>query len=326
MRTELVADSNLSITYNEDGSIASFTTSAGVVVLAPVGVKTDSATGLVSVSSAGVSPFAQNSTETAATPVAPNMQSVTVTNTESSASIFVGSVGKTTYNGTAELTGHAVGALGYFVMDASDQTAALAIGSEGKIDVLSGTVTTACAAENQIASNAGAITTGILCDNQLVTNTGTIGLLVGSRKTVSANSGTITTWYGDYHPDLSAVLPGTTRRSYINDDPGAPMVSKAAIVDASQHAYSPTTGEKIALAATCTYHIMIPAETLDALTLTFPAAPIDGQELLIKSTQIITSLTLSGNGETILDTITTIAALGSVRYKYLGSNNLWYKI
>ena len=104
------------------------------------------------------------------------------------------------------------------------------------------------------------------------------------------------------------------------------MVSKAAIVDASQHAYSPTTGETIALAETGTYHILIPAETLDTLTLTFPAAPIDGQELLIKSTKTITSLTLSGNGETILDTITTIAALGSVRYKYLGSNNLWYRI
>ena len=284
------------------------------------------ATGAMSLSASGVSPFAQTSKETAAIPVAPNLQSVTANNAAPSSAIFVGAIGKTIYNGTAALTGHGVGSLGYFVMDAVGQTAALAIGAEGKIDVVNGTVTTACAAENQITSNLGTITTGILCDNQLVTNAGTIGLLVGSRSTVSANTGAIATWYGTYHPDLSGVIGATTRRAYINDDPGAPMVSKAAIVDASQFAYAPTTGQNITLATTFTYHILIPAGALAALTLTFPAAPIDGQELFVKSTQTITALTLAGNGKTILDPVTTLAALGSVRFKYLGSNNLWYKI
>lgn len=72
--------------------------------------------------------------------------------------------------------------------------------------------------------------------------------------------------------------------------------------------------------------IFEPAGTLASGTVTFPANPRSNQKLKIASTQIITALTLAGNGKTIKNPITTIAAGGFAEYIYRLSNTSWYRI
>jgi len=92
---------------------------------------------------------------------------------------------------------------------------------------------------------------------------------------------------------------------------------------------TPLTGFAITVANGTRNLILTPAGTLAAGAVTFPASTslVDGQELLIASTQIITALTLTGNGSTISNAVTTLAAAGDrVRYKYVLSTATWYRI
>ena len=61
------------------------------------------------------------------------------------------------------------------------------------------------------------------------------------------------------------------------------------------------------------------------LTITFPASPIDGQQLRIASTLGVTTLTLS-SGLSIIGVITTIAAGGFASYIYEVGQNKWFRI
>lgn len=75
--------------------------------------------------------------------------------------------------------------------------------------------------------------------------------------------------------------------------------------------------------------IHAPAGHLTSLTIVFPLgtglnAPLPRQEVLITSEHNITSLTLDGNGATIVNTVTSLGAGSSVRYKFLGGK--WYRI
>lgn len=75
--------------------------------------------------------------------------------------------------------------------------------------------------------------------------------------------------------------------------------------------------------------IHAPAGHLTSLTIVFPLgtglnSPLPRQEVLITSEHNITSLTLDGNGATIVNPITSLGAGNSVRYKFLGGK--WHKI
>jgi len=72
-------------------------------------------------------------------------------------------------------------------------------------------------------------------------------------------------------------------------------------------------------------YVLIPGVTLATLTLNMPANPIDGQEVCIKTTNEITALTHSGNGKTLLDAMTTMAAGAYATYRYIGSSTTWYR-
>lgn len=86
---------------------------------------------------------------------------------------------------------------------------------------------------------------------------------------------------------------------------------------------APVTGFNLTISATTT--ILDPAGTLAAGTLTFPAAPVDGQILRVNSSRIITALTLAGNGKTLKTTLTTIAAGGFFEFMYRATNATWYR-
>lgn len=75
--------------------------------------------------------------------------------------------------------------------------------------------------------------------------------------------------------------------------------------------------------------ILQPAGTLASGTITLPlnTGVPDGTEVLITSTQIITTCTIALNGAAqIFDNISTLAAGSSIRYRYYLSTNSWYNI
>jgi hypothetical protein len=225
--------------------------------------------------------------------------------------IVIGSAGKAFFESASSNisgSGHLVGALGWATVNASGRTAGLVIGNEGKIDVAAGTVTTGVISESQLSSNAGTITT-----------------LIGQRSTIVANSGTVSYFVGNYFPDHSAISGVTAKRCYQSDDANAPMQVKSAIISQALYSVVPTTGQNITIPDNYTEYLILPAGTLATLTVTFPANPIDGQEISFKTTQTITALTMAGNGKSIIDPITTLAALGYCTYRYLAASTSWYR-
>lgn len=62
-----------------------------------------------------------------------------------------------------------------------------------------------------------------------------------------------------------------------------------------------------------------------AILMPLQATCLDGQQLLVSSTQAVTSLTVSGNGSTMNGAPTTIAANGFFRMRYDGVFKAWYR-
>jgi trimeric autotransporter adhesin len=69
-----------------------------------------------------------------------------------------------------------------------------------------------------------------------------------------------------------------------------------------------------------------PAGTLATGTINMPAVPTDGQKLTIASSQQITALTMSGNGNTLLGALVTIGANGFATWQYRASNTTWFRV
>lgn len=88
---------------------------------------------------------------------------------------------------------------------------------------------------------------------------------------------------------------------------------------------SPSTGFNITVGAGIGLQLLSPAGTLLAGTVKMPAAPVNGQVLRIKTTQAITTLTLSPNtGQSLLGAIPTLALGGGIECIYQTSNTTWY--
>lgn len=81
----------------------------------------------------------------------------------------------------------------------------------------------------------------------------------------------------------------------------------------------PTSGASMHL-------LMTPLAGYAAGTVLMPAAPIDGQEVVVTSTQSVTTLTVSGNGASVNGAPTTLAANGFFRLRYDQVTNSFYRI
>ena len=83
----------------------------------------------------------------------------------------------------------------------------------------------------------------------------------------------------------------------------------------------PTSGGSVWL-------LLTPAAGYAAGTITLPAQAscVDGQEVLVSSTQFVTALTVAGNGSTVNGAPTTLAANGSLRLRFDGVFKAWYRI
>lgn len=71
-----------------------------------------------------------------------------------------------------------------------------------------------------------------------------------------------------------------------------------------------------------------PTGTIASTTITLPAVAncVDKQELLLNTTQTLTSITWAGNGATVTGAPTTLSANGFARLRYNALNTTWYRV
>jgi hypothetical protein len=83
----------------------------------------------------------------------------------------------------------------------------------------------------------------------------------------------------------------------------------------------PTNGQSM-------YLLLTPTAGFAAGTITLPpqASCVDGQELLVSTTQLVTALTVAGNGATAVNGApTTLAANAFFRMRYDGPAKSWFR-
>lgn len=98
-----------------------------------------------------------------------------------------------------------------------------------------------------------------------------------------------------------------------------------ALIDNRVNYQQPTTGFTITLNNFDWFVILDPSGTLATGTVKMPAAPTDGQIINIRTSQVITSLTINGNGAAVAGYSTGTLALGGILEAiYKASNTTWY--
>ncbi len=89
---------------------------------------------------------------------------------------------------------------------------------------------------------------------------------------------------------------------------------------------APTSGNTITIDSATPVLLLNPAGTLSTLTVNMPANPMDGMIARIGSDQGVTVLTVGGNGNTIKNAPTTLAAGGGLAWQYNKSGTTWFRI
>lgn len=96
----------------------------------------------------------------------------------------------------------------------------------------------------------------------------------------------------------------------------------------TQYAAPSSTGFSVTIAPPVAggsvYLLLTPGATYATGTIVMPAAPADRQEVSVMSTQIVTALTVSGNGYTVTGAPTTLAANGTFKLRYDAVLSAWY--
>lgn len=123
-------------------------------------------------------------------------------------------------------------------------------------------------------------------------------------------------------------LTGTNNDLHFVNSAGVDINVNLGALGVSVYDYQvPASGFAITIPNGTKRLVLNPAATLAAGTVTMPAAPYDGQEVGISSTQVITALTLSPNtGQTIADAITTIGVGGAATFLYNATTAAWYRV
>lgn len=102
------------------------------------------------------------------------------------------------------------------------------------------------------------------------------------------------------------------------------VVTAAARGDSGYGYAAPTTGGTVTLGAGVYNQIIDPAGTLATLTINMTPSPFDGQMVAIKVSQVVTALTVSGNGNSIAGNPTSAAVGSSFTGIYRAANTTWY--
>jgi len=95
-------------------------------------------------------------------------------------------------------------------------------------------------------------------------------------------------------------------------------------------AYVPVTGQTLTITddGLPRWLKMIPAGTLSTLAVTLPADEnaTDGQEILVTSTEVVTTLTINGNGATVNGAPSALTANGFFKLRYNALDVIWYRV
>lgn len=122
----------------------------------------------------------------------------------------------------------------------------------------------------------------------------------------------------------------TTLQAYMQANLTFPSVAAGVSQFVVQYAAPVATGFTVTLVSTSNnqWLVMSPLAAYAAGTITFPpvASVVDNQEILIFSTQIVTALTISGNGATVAGSPGFISGNGAIRFKYNALGSVWYCI
>lgn len=106
----------------------------------------------------------------------------------------------------------------------------------------------------------------------------------------------------------------------------------AATTEETQYASPNATGFSVTIAPTTdgnsVFLLLTPLAGYAAGTIVLPALAecIDGQELIVTCTQIVTALTVDGNGATVNGAPTGLTANGFFRLRFDGVNASWYRV
>lgn len=84
---------------------------------------------------------------------------------------------------------------------------------------------------------------------------------------------------------------------------------------------TPLTGATVVMSTTTSNNIVNPAGTIAALTVTMPAAPVDGQVCRILFTQVVTALTLTG----CTPAVTAAAAGQTMTFRRNTAGTTWFR-
>jgi hypothetical protein len=87
---------------------------------------------------------------------------------------------------------------------------------------------------------------------------------------------------------------------------------------------APSSGGTVTLNSEDSLTILNPSGTLTTLTIDMPPSPVPGQLMKVSTTQIITSLTVSGNGHTIIGQPTTLVVGQAFSMIYDLGTTTWY--
>lgn len=102
-------------------------------------------------------------------------------------------------------------------------------------------------------------------------------------------------------------------------------ITKFGNADQSYSFQTPTTGFSITIGNNVWHLVLDPSATLATGTITMPSSPVDGQLVNIRSSQIVTTLTVSPNtGQSIKNAPTTISAGGTLDAIFRTANTTWY--
>lgn len=103
------------------------------------------------------------------------------------------------------------------------------------------------------------------------------------------------------------------------------LVGSLNLVDEQYEA--PTSGSTVTASDNTSVLIVEPAGTLATLTIDMPASPRDGQMLNLVIIQVITALTMNGNGATLLAPLNgATVALTRRTWYYREANTTWYPL
>jgi hypothetical protein len=140
---------------------------------------------------------------------------------------------------------------------------------------------------------------------------------------------------------VDEVFPGDAVPIYSNDNGDARRASMSVIrtfmqtgltteEKVTQYAAPSATGFSVQVTdgSDSVWLVLTPTATFANGTIVLPAVAncVDKQELLVNCTQIVSTLTVSGNGATVTGAPTALAANGFFRLRFDDATNVWYRV